>query len=147
MVDLQASEFIDRSLDDVFEFVSDLENTAFWQPIDTVRKTTSGPIQTGSKFRQTFRDFRGNRQSIECVITDFQPNKKFSYNYNSSLFSSNDEVEFQAADGGTHVTIRSKMEFGRRYRWGESLAEPHIKKQAATSLGELKRILESGEQI
>jgi hypothetical protein len=118
------------------------QNNPTWQPVKEAKKLTPGPLGKGSKFRQTF-DFRGSRQSIDCVVTDYQPGRKFSYRYESSLASSDDEYHFAEVDGATQVVIRGKMKFAWLYRMSEPLAAPHLQKQAESSLRDLKHILEN----
>jgi len=145
MINIQASQVINRPLSEVFEYVSDFHNNPSWQPIKQVKKLTSGPMRKGTKIRQVF-DFRGARQHIDVEITDFKPAQKFSYKYVSPLASSNDEFHFMEVDGKTRVMISGKMKFPLLYRMSEPIVAPHLQKQAEISLRDLKQILESQKE-
>lgn len=59
--------------DEVFAYLSDLENLAEWQGgITSARRTSSGPIGAGSTAEVT-REMMGQRILAPLTVTDFQP--------------------------------------------------------------------------
>jgi hypothetical protein len=59
----QQSVVINRPVEQVFAFVSDLENDPLWTPGAVMRRTSQGPLGVGTTFQQYDR-FMGRRMDL-----------------------------------------------------------------------------------
>src|SRR3981081_1922054 len=73
MAEFQQSVVINRPLEEVFAFISDLENDPPWTAASAMRRTSQGPICIGSTFRQRDR-FLGRRLDLTLEVVGYQPN-------------------------------------------------------------------------
>src|SRR5918911_1601285 len=91
MVRVEVDTVIDRSIEEVFAYVSDIERQADWvSPLTESRKTTSGPTRIGTTYRQVAK-FLGRRMQMECEVTDYQPPAVYA---------------FRAKNGPLHLEMR-----------------------------------------
>jgi uncharacterized protein YndB with AHSA1/START domain len=72
MTRFQQSVVINRPLEQVFAFVSDLENDPQWTPGAVMRRTSQGQLGVGTTFQQRDR-FMGRRMDLSLEVTDYEP--------------------------------------------------------------------------
>ncbi len=143
MISITNSVEIERPVDDVFQYVADLENAPSWnEAIAKTTNITAGPVRVGTKYRQ-YRDSPKPVAEVLEVIT-FRPNERL-------------EVVGRLADNPAHVTyLFEETEAGTRLindielepegvllRLVTPLLTTRIKGAVADNLEELKNILET----
>ncbi|MEQ8211106.1 MAG: SRPBCC family protein [Lacipirellulaceae bacterium] len=78
MSKLTITKHIDATPDIVFRLATDFENTAnHIQGIEKVELLTHGPVQVGTRFRETRKMF-GKEATEEMTVTEFVPPKRFT---------------------------------------------------------------------
>ena len=76
MVKNEMSIIIKRPIEEVFAFVSDLENGPQWQTgLFEVRQITKDPIGIGSQFASV-RKFLGRKLEANVEVASYEPNHK-----------------------------------------------------------------------
>ena len=76
---IEVSQNINRPVDQVFEYVTHMENNPEWEPaVLEVTKTSEGPIAVGTVFRQGVRAM-GKQGVVNLEITEYEPNERFGF--------------------------------------------------------------------
>lgn len=86
MAEFEQSVVINRPVEEVFAFVSDLENDPPWTAAEEIRQTSQGPIRIGTTFRQCDR-FLGRRLNLTLEVTGFEPNRSIGLTTTSGPLS------------------------------------------------------------
>jgi len=77
MLRLAFSIEIERSAEDIYDFVGNPENDVKWQSaVLDVRKLTPGPIRAGSRYQHTLR-ILGKRTDVDVEISERQPHSSY----------------------------------------------------------------------
>ena len=127
---------IDRPIEQVFAFVANAETAPQWQEeIVDVRRTTAGPIGVGTTY-QALHTHLGERAASILEITEYEPNKKVSFEHISEPVRFRDSYAFQSVGESTRVTYR--FDQAAPVRGARSV----FSKQA-TDLSKLKDVLEA----
>ena len=104
---IQYSVLINRPIEEVFAFVTNLENETRWQP-EIKSVTLDGPLQTGGTFRETRVTF-GRRYDWHFRITQFQPPFHITIETISGTTPYSGSRIFEAVNGSTRVTERGEL--------------------------------------
>jgi len=134
---------INRPVEEVFAYVSDLPNGPEWQPgLVEVRRITEGPDGVGTQYNGV-RKFMGRR--IESVIeyTTYEPNKKLvfkSISGNSPLVQS---FLFEPTAAGTKLTARLELQTSGLMGLAEPFITSSLKREVDTNYNILKNLLET----
>lgn len=102
MVDIkvQKSVFIDLPIEEVFAYMSDLENMADWSSaIIAVRKVSPGAVCAGTLIRGTIR-FLGRWLNVIFEIVEYQPNCYLALKSISGSAPCLFCYQFEPAEGG-----------------------------------------------
>lgn len=98
---------IARSPQDVFDYITTIEEYADWQReagLTGARRLTPGPIGPGSRFVLERRGRRGGTAAIECEVTAFDRPQRFTFHgRDSDGFSSDFDTTLTPEAGGTHL--------------------------------------------
>jgi uncharacterized membrane protein len=146
MTRFQQSVVINRPVEQVFGFVSDLENDPRWTPGTVMERTSPGPLGVGTTFQQHDR-FMGRRMDLSLEVTDYEPPNKIGIKTTSGQLSFGGTRMFEPVGAAaTRVTF-----FGEGHAPGIlKLAEPLLaaagERRLRKQLGNLKRLLESAAQ-
>lgn len=69
---------IDRSVEDVWEYMTDISNMPLWEDSAAVWKQTSaGPLGVGTSIESSIRAL-GRTVRFDLRVTEFEPNRAFS---------------------------------------------------------------------
>ncbi len=140
MVTLEASVDIDRSVEEVFDYVADLRHVPDWAPsMQNVR--VDGPLRVGAQVRQT-HVFLGKSVDVTSEITEYQVNRCLGF-VSPKPFRVSQRIEFEPRNGGTRVCGRLEAEFGLLGSAAERVFLKKADKEHQDDYTRLKRILES----
>jgi uncharacterized membrane protein len=113
MAKIEASLVINRAIEEVFAFAGNVENNPQWQSgVLEARVTSEGPIGAGTTYRYVSQ-LLGRRIETDGEITEYEPNRKYSFKSISGPFPIEGGFTFEAAEGGHKGRSRS----GGRHRW------------------------------
>ena len=142
MIEFVTRARIDRSIEDVFAYVSSPENLPHWNSaVRAVRRTSAGEDAVGSTYWMA-RDLPTGPAENELEITGHEPPRAFSIRTTSGPTPFVYRYTFSPSDGGTLVELHAAVELsGLAARLGP-LAKRAIKSGVDDNLRTLKTILE-----
>lgn len=141
---LEQSIVINRPVEEVFAFVSDLTNDDQYISgrLET-RRTTPGPTGPGSRFDTTSK-FLGRRIESSMEVKEYQPNKKVCSRSLKSPVQFTDCRVFQAEGSGTRVTITLETDgTGGLFKLADPVIARLTGRQMEVDASTLKELLES----
>jgi uncharacterized protein YndB with AHSA1/START domain len=135
---------IDRPVEQVFSFLADLENVPRWNyAIEETRKATPGPVGVGTEYRQVRSLPRRSEERLE--VTELEPDRRLVVAGTLGPFPATVSYELDASGGGTRVVNEVRLEMRGPIRLVGGIAAARVKDAVARNLGELKRLLETGD--
>ncbi len=138
---------IARSVQDVFSFLADSENTPVWYvAVQSVRKLTPGPVSPGTVY-EIVRHLPQGRVENEVEVSELETNARVTLRSLSGPTPFTYRYRLQPAGAGTRLTLEAEIS-------GEGLVGPaaliaplagaFFKRGMAVNLQALKRHLERG---
>lgn len=144
MLEIKKSIFIDRHIQDVFEFVSDPANDAKWQgSTESAEWASEGPPRVGSTIRQVGR-FLGRDMSGTGEVTLWDPPNQLGVKSLTGPVPFEFTSTFESKDNGTLITVEAQAKPGGLYRLAEGLLRRQVLKQYDEDFQSLKKLLEAG---
>ena len=144
MVRVEESVTINRPIEEVFAYLSDIERQEEWvSSLSESQKTTSGPTQVGTRFRQVVK-LLGRRIDIDCEIAAYEPPTVYAFSGKNGPMTM--EMRFTLASEGPATTVRQVAEgqSGGAFKLADPILARTMQKQFAADLETLKTMLESG---
>jgi carbon monoxide dehydrogenase subunit G len=132
---------IARPPHEVFAFVADLENAPRWNhAIVETRKTTTGPINVGTTYRQLRSEPTRSEETLR--VTELEPDRRFAVDGELGPFVGRLTYEFEDVAGSTRLTNTAELEARGLVKLAAPLASSRVRQAVAANLGSLKRLLE-----
>jgi hypothetical protein len=145
MISVDWSVTIGRGPDDVFRHVADVARYPEWQQatgITGVLLAFDGLPEVGARFRLE-RVTRGRAGTIDCVVTAFEPGRRFAFQGDDSGgFSIGFETRLEPDGPGTRLDWRFSMTTPGLLGLAGSMLKREIRATAEQDFGGLKRRLE-----
>lgn len=142
MARFDQSVTINRPIEEVFAFVSDLDNQARWRSgLDLAELTSDGPFGVGATYREVER-ILGRKMERTMEVTEFEPNVKCSFKSTSGPVVFSATVSFEAQDDGIRVSMTADAELGGVFRVAEPMVVRMGRRQMESDLANLKELLE-----
>ena len=141
---IEASTTIDRPVEEVWKFVTDLSNMPKWNPeVLEPKQTSAGPLGVGATVE--FGAKMGNKTTtISMRVTEYEPNRRFSFEHISGPLKGTTESDsWETIEGKTRFTRSGDLKYRGFYKLVGPFITPSMKRAVAASLGDAKRILES----
>lgn len=143
MFKVQVSIVINRPLEEVFAFLSDLENNLKWRSgMIEAKKTSAGPIDVGTTYRM-INNFFGRKVEGEAVVTEYELNRKYA-TMNKSGLPIKTQRMFEPVEGGTRVTFSVETELGSFFKLVEPLLAKIGKRRLEADAAMVKDLIEVG---
>jgi len=143
MARAEISTTIKRPVEDVFAVISNVEINPKWSSGAVEAKQTSpGPIGVGTTTRFVGK-FLGRRIESESEVTEFEPNRKYSWQSKSGPFPIQASTTFEPAEGGTRVRTTIEAEPGGFFKLAEPLIVRMAKRQFQSDLDNLRELMEA----
>jgi len=143
MAKAEISTTIKRPVEDVFAVISNTENTPKWTSgALEAKQTSTGPIGVGTTARSVSK-FLGRRIEIESETTEFEPNRKYSWQSKSGPFPLKGSVTLEQIGGGTRVNSIIEAEPAGFFKLAEPLIVSIAKRQFQSDLDNLKDLMEA----
>jgi uncharacterized protein YndB with AHSA1/START domain len=134
---------INRAPADVFGFLARFENVPLWNyAISETRKITDGPVQVGSRYRQTRTLPTRSEETFE--VTEVEPDRRLSIQGVLGPFRGEATYLLESAGTGTALTNTMNLQPSGPLRLVAPLAASRVKSAVAANLDTLKQILEPG---
>ncbi len=143
MVTVGKELVINRTQQDVFDFMSDPANASQWQSSNVSAEwTTEEPIGVGSTQHSVSR-LLGRKIDSTMELTTWDPPNRYSFKVVSGPIPFEANIEFVPEEDGTKVTFRGNAEVGGFFKIAEGLVGKQFQKQLDTDWDALKLILET----
>jgi uncharacterized protein YndB with AHSA1/START domain len=136
---------IERPIAEVFSILTNVENSGRWFPADIEEHWTSAPPHGLGATRHAVIRNLGRVTETDAVATEYDPPRRAVMAITVPDATVTVALDFETVGNGTRVTETTSFEFHRLMR----LAGPPFgwwyRRAWATGLGNLKRLMESGE--
>jgi uncharacterized membrane protein len=143
MVTVKMNVIINRSIEEVFSFVSDVDKIPLWAgPVTEAKLTSEGPVGVGSTSTKV-QHILGRKMDADYEVTEYEKNRKFSEKTTSGPLDIESRITLEAANGGTKVNVEAEIETGGFFKIAEPVFANVIKRQVNTDFENLKDMLES----
>jgi len=150
MIKIKLTIVINKPVDQVWNFLTDFQNTPKWDiGVLETRQTSQGPAGLGTTF-QNIGPFLGRNSVREFKVTEYVPNKKVTVKLiTSTRLIKKAEVSyiFEPAPGGTRLTSIGSLELALLFRLIQPILFQRAKKDSQGDLSNLKRLLESEDSV
>src|SRR5215510_5936128 len=101
MLKIESTTGINRTVEDVFAVLSNLENNLMWDSVALeVKKTSEGPIGLGTTWRIVQKAL-GKRIEIEAEFTEYESNRKTTLKIISGPFPGAVQRIYEPVEDGT----------------------------------------------
>jgi uncharacterized protein YndB with AHSA1/START domain len=132
---------IARPIEDVFAFLSDLENVPKWNyAIVETRKVSEGPAGVGTVYHQVRSVPSRSEERLE--ITTYDPPRQLAIRGQLGPFASRLLYALDTTPEGTRITNTVEIERHGPGRLLGRVAVPRVRDAVAANLGRLKELLE-----
>lgn len=144
MVNVEVSTVINRPVDEVFAFLSDLENNLKWRASQVEAwKESEGPIGVGTTYRMV-NNVLGRRIEGQGVVTGYEPSRKFTTVSRSGYMPLEAQRIFEPVEGGTRVTFVLRAEPAGFFKAAEPLLATLARRRIESEAANLKDLMEAG---
>jgi uncharacterized protein YndB with AHSA1/START domain len=141
MFTVEQSIIINRTLEEVFGYVTNPANIPQWRRDVLGIKRAEGPVARGSQFEELV-NFMG-RKTYTMRVIDYQPNRcEVIQAVAAPGVSPTQTFQFEPADGGTRFCVRVQVQTAGLFRLVEPMMPGMFKKIWTQYLLNLKHILE-----
>ena len=134
---------INRPIEEVFAYVSDLQNGPQWQnALVEARRMSEGPLGIGTQYTGV-RKFMGRRMESVIQYTTYEPNKKVAFKSISGSSPFEQSFLFESTAEGTKLTSILELQTGGIMGLADPLIAASVKRENEANFGDLKDLLES----
>ena len=135
--------FIDRTSQEVFDFVSDPANDNKWKnTAGSSEWTSEGPPGVGSTIRSVDK-FLGRKMESTFEITAWDPPNRYGQKVVSGSVPFEYTIKFDSMESGTQLTVSGAAEPGGFFKIAEGLVGKQLEKQIVSDFNALKLALEA----
>jgi uncharacterized membrane protein len=143
MIRIETSAVINRPIDEVFEFVSDVENNPLWQSsIAAGKQTSSGSLGVGTTI-MTISRYLAFQFKTDWEVIEYEPNKKYVAKSVSSRGQAKGTWEFESVASGTRVDLVAEMGLSGLFRIVEPMLKIIGQRETEKEFAALKELLEA----
>jgi uncharacterized protein YndB with AHSA1/START domain len=113
MPSAQNSVTINRSVADVFAYVTDGEKCTEWRSGVMDIRRTNGDGSVGTTYEQGVKGPMGRRIAADYMVTAYEPNRRYEFQTITGPARPHGRYDFEATDdGGTRLTFALDAELG-----------------------------------
>jgi uncharacterized membrane protein len=142
MAQFKTSLVIHRPVEDVFNFVSNYQNSPRWVSGELQHtKVSAGPIGVGTVIRTTGRTL-GLRIAATRIVTVYEPNARYAFKSEYQQMPVTTTFLFEPTHGDTRLTVVVEGEPSGLFKAAAPLILGTIRQQFEGDLRRLKTLLE-----
>ena len=143
MIKIEQDFFINRSQQDVYDYMTNPANNSQWQSqTESSEWTSDGPTGVGSTAKSVIK-MLGRKIEAELEVTSWDPPNQVSFKSVSGPVPFENVVKFEAQGDGTYITQYVQAEPGGFFKMAEGLVGKQMQKTFETNSSALKLLLES----
>lgn len=141
MFKVENTVVIQKSVDEVFAFVNNPDNTTKWQGGVEAVKHDGGTSQVGAQYTEV-RKFMGREMNTIMEVTAFEVNNKYTAKVVKGPVAFDVDVTFTAEGGNTKMTTIVQGEPGGFFKLAENMVAKQLKESLEEDGKRLKSLLE-----
>ncbi len=147
MIDIKVSAVIPRSVEEVFDYVSQPENWPHWQEsVEDIQKINPGPDGQGSRYHYK-ASVGGHNVATTVVVTEYRPHEEIAFEGDwAGNVRPQGNICFEPVDQGTRVTIAMKPRTRGAYKFLEGTSASVLRETNEQGLQRLKDLLTDPER-
>lgn len=142
MVRAEESIFVERPIEEVFAYLTDLERVPEWQTNVLFLQLQSGSLRTGAKLVE-LRKFLGRKVESVVEVTGYEPPYRYTIEVQSGPIPFEISNVLSDAEGGTRIDAVVEGEPGKFFGLVEWRVVKAVERELWNSLATLKDILEA----
>ncbi len=143
MIRIETRVVINRPIDEVFEFVSDVENNSLWQSSTIEGKQTSlGSLAMGTTI-MTISSYLGLRIKTDWEVIEYEPHKKYVAKSISGRGQAKGTWAFESVANGTRVDLEAEMGLSGLFRIVEPMLKIIGQRETEKEFAALRELLEA----
>ncbi len=143
MINMEQCVMINRAVDEVWRFMSNVENIPEWEQGLLEGRQTSERLMGFGSTVQTIRQFLGRRWIDSLHGSEHVPNRTMAFQADAKLISAKTLYIFEAVEGWTRLTQTTKLELRGWWKLVTAIVVPILKRDGREDFANLKRILEA----
>ena len=144
MYKFESSIFINRPVQEVFDYVTNPANNAKWQSgTESAEWTSDGPPGVGSTFK-VVTSLLGRKIEAVIEVTGWDPPNLSRIKSVGGPMPFESATRFTAQGDGTLLTETGQAEIGGFFKLAEGLVGKQLEKQGEANRAALKLLLEAG---
>jgi hypothetical protein len=137
------NEWIARSPEEVFDFITDSTNAAKVVPsVKSMVKLTPGSVGVGTRYRET-RLMDGKEAQAELEVIEFQPNRIYAMKNLTEGIETVYRYTFKPENNGTHVDLVCELKASGFKKLMLPIVASILKKEDGNHLERLKQVMEN----
>ena len=141
MIEVEHTLEIERPVEDVFAYLTDVARLPEWQSSAEAAEL-EGDLAEGARIKEV-RTFMGRRATSTLEVTEYDPPRRFSLHVVEGPIEYAVEHALEAVDGRTRITFVGRGETGRVPRLMHGTVRRAVERQFLKDLEALKHRLES----
>ncbi len=143
MIKMEQSIIINRPVEEVWKFLSNIENATKWdRGVLEARQTSEGPIGVGSTL-QTRRQMLGWQRIGKLRVSEYVPNRTIALQARLGAMTAQIRYAFEPVEGRTRLTGTSEIELGGWWKLITPLLSPMLERDGREDMANIKRIMEA----
>ncbi len=142
---IEYSILINRPIEDVFAYVSNVENWPQWiSGASETKQTSPGPMGVGTTFTQVSH-YLGRQFEVNARVTEYEPNRKFAVVNDGKPVPYGNTITLEWAGGSTrlHNVLTASGDVGGLFKLAEPIMERMFRRQFEKDHENLKDLLEA----
>ncbi len=137
------SVIINRPVEEVWKFMSNIENAPKWdRGVIAARQISEGPLGVGTTL-QTTRLLLGRRRTPNYVVSEYEPNQKITLKAFLGPFQGQVRFAFVSVSNGTRFTQSFEVQSSGWWNLITPLLVRMFTRDGEADLANIKRILEN----
>jgi uncharacterized protein YndB with AHSA1/START domain len=143
MIQIESSTQISRPRNEVFDFLTDVENLPKWQSgIVQSRPISEGGVRVGFQFEEMVRVAMWRLRAV-CTVTDIKDNERFAFVMKTSgPLDCEAHFDLQPVAGGTRLSLKGTARLKGIWRLLQPMVAADLRKETKSELETAKRLLE-----
>lgn len=134
---------INRPLEEVFAFISNLQNEHLWSSAVSSGEYLQGGSGEVGSIARLVATFLGHEIETLSKTTAHEHNHKISFELVEGMVTGKGSREVEAVGNATRVTQRFDFEFGAVFKAMKFVLKPALQKQLDRDFKKLKAVLEA----
>ena len=143
MIKMEQSIIINRPVEEVWKFMSNIENATKWdRGVLEARQTSEGTIGVGSTL-QTRRQMLGRQRIGKLRVSEYVPNRIIALQASlGQIAAAQIRYSFEPVDGGTRMMGTSEVELHGAWRLITPILNLMLERDGREDMANIKRIME-----